>query len=625
MVMELPPDYYEVTALDVSTAVVVVEDDCVRTRDDFPLRNPASNELLVLGKQEKMESLKVMYETASSWRRPDTNAAFNHGKAFTRFYLLLPRVAHLVMQIACVANSGAHTTMNRSANMLASILGIERYPGIAEEILTYTTPAQLGYVVDSLMISNTFPYSNRYFNPIRQLVEDGFTILLISSHFDAPMTRIITQRLKALFGHIGEDAQGHTHAHVRQQAGTLDHVPTQEHRDDRAGMNKTMPPHGLYDVPEGFDEMFGASIGWPASTRPRTLRHVSYSFNHTVMMYQPAFVVVPTNQGSVDIRTRFLRMEWTMRLFERQMRDKVAFVERYLTDDGGMLTFFFKTAPRGTVSFNYIEGLDKRKRMNVKLNKIMVNIDTTITACTSRVNDLKPNHIHQDELMMRKMDFYKLTDGRTLAISSSVQYSLLRFGAVLGHGAMPQTPSHQALQLLLFNEECLVGTSHQLVPITSLPFVHTARRYYRLNGSVRPSDWLRGVGNDSPEPESEPAEGSLPSEGPLGPTSHPCLSYLVASAGPPFRRPPGRPRAPGPAPAEDPNMNAVLKNSVNHRVFERTLRPLVFRGACLSERHCCPQARLVCWAPSPPPGTGPKGSGGTASGPRAYGALSPAL
>ena len=40
----------------------------------------------------------------------------------------------------------------------------------------------------------------------------------------------------------------------------------------------------------------------------------------------------------------------------------------------------------------------------------------------------------------------------------------------------------RALQLLLFNEECLVGTSHQLVPITSLPFVHTARRYYRLNG-----------------------------------------------------------------------------------------------------------------------------------------------
>ena len=60
----------------------------------------------------------------------------------------------------------------------------------------------------------------------------------------------------------------------------------------------------------------------------------------------------------------------------------------------------------------------------------------------------------------------------------------------------------RALQLLLFNEECLVSASHQLALITSLPFVHTARRYYRLNGSVRPSDWLRGVGNDRSEPES---------------------------------------------------------------------------------------------------------------------------
>jgi hypothetical protein len=60
----------------------------------------------------------------------------------------------------------------------------------------------------------------------------------------------------------------------------------------------------------------------------------------------------------------------------------------------------------------------------------------------------------------------------------------------------------RALQLLLFNEEFLVSVSHQLALITSLPFVHTARRYYRLNGSVRPSDWLREVGNDRPEPES---------------------------------------------------------------------------------------------------------------------------
>ena len=46
----------------------------------------------------------------------------------------------------------------------------------------------------------------------------------------------------------------------------------------------------------------------------------------------------------------------------------------------------------------------------------------------------------------------------------------------------------RALQLLLFNEEFLVGVSHQLASITSLPFVHTARRYYRLDGLVRPSD-----------------------------------------------------------------------------------------------------------------------------------------
>ena len=39
----------------------------------------------------------------------------------------------------------------------------------------------------------------------------------------------------------------------------------------------------------------------------------------------------------------------------------------------------------------------------------------------------------------------------------------------------------RALQLLLFNEEFLVSASHQLALITSLPFVHTARRYYRLN------------------------------------------------------------------------------------------------------------------------------------------------
>ena len=53
----------------------------------------------------------------------------------------------------------------------------------------------------------------------------------------------------------------------------------------------------------------------------------------------------------------------------------------------------------------------------------------------------------------------------------------------------------RSLQLLVFNEEFLVSASHQLALITSLPFVHTARRYYRLNGLVRPSDWRRAGGN----------------------------------------------------------------------------------------------------------------------------------
>ena len=46
----------------------------------------------------------------------------------------------------------------------------------------------------------------------------------------------------------------------------------------------------------------------------------------------------------------------------------------------------------------------------------------------------------------------------------------------------------RSLQLLVFNEEFLVSAIHQIALITSLPFVHTARRSYRLNGSVKSSD-----------------------------------------------------------------------------------------------------------------------------------------
>ena len=44
------------------------------------------------------------------------------------------------------------------------------------------------------------------------------------------------------------------------------------------------------------------------------------------------------------------------------------------------------------------------------------------------------------------------------------------------------------LQLLILNEEFLVGASHHLAPITSPPFVHTARRSYRLNNPMRIQD-----------------------------------------------------------------------------------------------------------------------------------------
>ena len=44
------------------------------------------------------------------------------------------------------------------------------------------------------------------------------------------------------------------------------------------------------------------------------------------------------------------------------------------------------------------------------------------------------------------------------------------------------------LQFLIFNEEFLVSASHQLALITSLPFVHTARRSYRLSDPVNNSD-----------------------------------------------------------------------------------------------------------------------------------------
>ena len=46
------------------------------------------------------------------------------------------------------------------------------------------------------------------------------------------------------------------------------------------------------------------------------------------------------------------------------------------------------------------------------------------------------------------------------------------------------------LQLLIFNEEFLVSVNHQLALIMSLPFVHTARRSYRLSAQVNSMDCI---------------------------------------------------------------------------------------------------------------------------------------
>ena len=108
------------------------------------------------------------------------------------------------------------------------------------------------------------------------------------------------------------------------------------------------------------------------------------------------------------------------------------------------------------------------------------------------------------------------------------------------------------LQLLIFNEEYLVGACHQRASITSLPFVHTARRSYRLNDPVRPPDCGNAAGSPAAMPREavqtlsfrgrrsrnkvsvgEPAEGSLTvsfHSHPLG-TVHPGRSAVAPFAG----------------------------------------------------------------------------------------------
>lgn len=72
----------------------------------------------------------------------------------------------------------------------------------------------------------------------------------------------------------------------------------------------------------------------------------------------------------------------------------------------------------------------------------------------------------------------------TLMNSTSIQPWLRGLGNLLN----VHRDGDRLLQLLIFNEEFLVNASHQLALITSLPFVHTARRTYRLNVPVNSSD-----------------------------------------------------------------------------------------------------------------------------------------
>ena len=61
-----------------------------------------------------------------------------------------------------------------------------------------------------------------------------------------------------------------------------------------------------------------------------------------------------------------------------------------------------------------------------------------------------------------------------------------------GNPLNPLRGRDRSLQLFSVNQEFPVSASHKLALITSLPFVHTARRYYRLNVLVRYLDWALG-------------------------------------------------------------------------------------------------------------------------------------
>lgn len=101
----------------------------------------------------------------------------------------------------------------------------------------------------------------------------------------------------------------------------------------------------------------------------------------------------------------------------------------------------------------------------------------------------------------------------------------------------------RGLQFFHVNEEFPVSASHQLALITSLPFVHTARRYYRLNDRSEvfgldarcPAPSGAGPSRDREDDRTRPFRGSKsrnkvsvgePAEG----------SLQITVTGPPTRR-----------------------------------------------------------------------------------------
>lgn len=122
--MEPPPDYIEATNQAANDSELIVEDDCIWIRDDFPLWGPAHNELSMADKTlvewavsrrcivtdgisyyvycrniaswSQIESINAVCELLDT---TDTNAAVNYSRALVKFYPLLSRVAHSIRHI----------------------------------------------------------------------------------------------------------------------------------------------------------------------------------------------------------------------------------------------------------------------------------------------------------------------------------------------------------------------------------------------------------------------------------------------------------------------------------------------------------------------------------------------